>query len=216
MMIAVRATHRLSLLAGVCLVLSVTGCTAFQVGAPTGGTSTSGSHGTSASPTSTATTATPTETAGTTQAAVEPSSVKQTDTNSVRLLKPGDPERQAVLDAVRVVVEKDLGQRVVFEVRGVKVVSSFAGLQGRPVQPDGDSIDYMRTHYASQVRFGAFDDGVLALLVKRNGRWRVLECEVGMTDYPGEAWLQEHKVPGDVFALDSSAQVDAEQGRGRP
>lgn len=199
-MTAARTTHRLSLLAGACLVLSVTGCTVFQVGAPTGGTSTSGSHGTSASPTSTATTATLTETTSTTQAAAEPSLVKKTDTNTVRLLKAGDPERKAILDAVRVVVEKDLGQRVVFEVHGVKVVSSFAGLQGRPVQPDGDSIDYSRTHYASQG--DTFDDAVMALLVKRNGRWRVLECEVGMTDYPGDAWLQKHKVPGDVLASD--------------
>lgn len=200
-MISVRTTHRLSLLAGACLVLSVTGCVTFQVGVPTGGTSTLGSHGASATPTSTASTATPVETTSTTRPA-EQSLGDVLHATSLRSLKSGDPERKAILDAVRVVVEKDLGQRVVFEVDGVKVVSSFAGLRGRPVQPDGDSINYSRTRYASQVKAGAFDDAVMALLVKRNGRWRVLECEVGMTDYPGDAWLQKHKVPGDVLASD--------------
>jgi hypothetical protein len=111
----------------------------------------------------------------------------------------GDSRRKAVLDALRVVVQHDLGQRVSFEVSTLRSAGQWAAFSGRPVRPDGGAIDYSHTQYASWIKDGMFDEGVLALLRNEGGRWRVIEYSCGTTDYPGDAWLWEHKVKADLF-----------------
>jgi len=119
-----------------------------------------------------------------------------------RLAGAGDPERKALLDALRVVVERDLDQPVKFEVYVLRIGGDFAGFTGRPVTPKGKTIDYLHTRHAPAVEAGAFDDGVLALLQKVDGRWKTIECDIGATDYSGDCWLMQHKVPANLFQND--------------
>jgi hypothetical protein len=116
-----------------------------------------------------------------------------------RLVGTGDPERKAILDALRIVVERELDQPVEFEVYTLRIGADFAGFSGRPVTPSGKTIDYLQTRYAPAVEAGAFDDGVLALLQQVDGRWRTIECDIGATDYPGDYWLMQYKVPANLF-----------------
>jgi hypothetical protein len=111
----------------------------------------------------------------------------------------GDPRRKAILDALRPVVEHDLGQKVKFEVSTLRTANGWAAFSGKPVRPDGGRIDYSRTHYGSWIKDGVFDEGVLALLRYTGGTWRVVEYSCGTTDYPGDAWLWDHKVKADLF-----------------
>ena len=117
-----------------------------------------------------------------------------------RPVATGDPARSAILDGLRPTVESDLGQRVRFEVETLEVSGDWAGFQGRPVMPDGGRIDYRKTRYSSWIEQGVFDEGIVALLRKRDGRWHVIEYACGHTDAPGSAWLYEHKVPANLFA----------------
>ena len=111
----------------------------------------------------------------------------------------GDPRREAILGALRVVAQRDLKQRVRFVVDTLRTANGWAAFSGRPVRPDGGAIDYSHTQYASWIKDGTFDEGILALLQEHGGHWHVVEYSCGTTDYPGDDWLWGHKVPADLF-----------------
>ena len=57
----------------------------------------------------------------------------------------GNPERKAVLDALRAPVEKRLRRKVVFKVDELKVLDGWAFVRGVPQQPGGKPMDYSGT-----------------------------------------------------------------------
>jgi hypothetical protein len=117
-----------------------------------------------------------------------------------RSIGEGDPERGPILEALRSTAEHDLGQPVRFIVDRLRIGGGFAALRGRTVRPDGGKINYLKTRHKAAVEAGAFDDQIVALLQKEGGRWSVLECDIGDTDWPGDHWLYQHRVPYDLFA----------------
>lgn len=114
---------------------------------------------------------------------------------------PGDPERKAILDALRVPVEKRLKRKVVFKVDALKVLDGWAFVRGVPQQPGGRPMDYGGTPYQQQVRDGAFDDGFSALLRARAGKWAVVTYNIGATDVVWADWAEKHKAPTEIFNL---------------
>ena len=114
---------------------------------------------------------------------------------------PGSPERKAVLDALRVPVEKRLKRKVVFKVDELKVLGGWAFVRGVPQQPGGRPMDYSGTPYQQQVRDGAFDDGFSALLRSRAGKWTVVTYNIGATDVVWSDWSEKHKAPPELFGL---------------
>lgn len=109
--------------------------------------------------------------------------------------QPGTPERQALMDALRVPAEKDLGREVVFQVHHLKVADDWAYARVTPIQPNGAKIDFSRTKYREDVEQGLFDPQGEALLRRRNGAWEVLEWVFGATDVSGVAWPEMHGMP---------------------
>src|SRR4051794_26335380 len=77
--------------------------------------------------------------------------------------KPGNPERKAILDALRPSVERELGQRVVFRPKQLAVQGDWAFFYGDPQRPDGKPIDYRRTKFREEVKDGVFGGGIGAL-----------------------------------------------------
>ncbi|HEX8686792.1 MAG TPA: hypothetical protein VF736_21215 [Pyrinomonadaceae bacterium] len=112
---------------------------------------------------------------------------------------PGSAERKAITDALRAPVERELRQKVVFKVDGLKVQGGWAFLRGVPQTPDGGRLDYKATSYRQQVEEGVFDDGVVALLRKQAGRWRVVKYVIGATDVPYVTWDKDYKAPSAIF-----------------
>ncbi len=112
---------------------------------------------------------------------------------------PGSAERKAITDALRAPVERELRQKVVFKVDRLKVQGGWAFLSGVPQTPDGGQLDYKATPYRQQVEEGMFDDGVVALLRKQGGRWRVVKYVVGATDVPYVTWDKDYKAPAAIF-----------------
>jgi hypothetical protein len=114
----------------------------------------------------------------------------------------GSPERKAIVDALRVPVEKKLKQSVIFKIDHLKVQDGWAFLLGSPQKANGGDIDYRGTVYQEAVDAGAFDNGVVALLKNVNGKWKVIQYVIGATDVPYVEWDKTYKAPRAIFPLD--------------
>ena len=111
----------------------------------------------------------------------------------------GSPERKAILDALRIPLERDLKQKVVFVTDNFKVQGNFAFVSGTPQNSAGGDPDYSRTKYAEQVDSGAFDNNFFALLKKTAGKWRVAHYAIGCTDVCYADWWRRFRVPKTIF-----------------
>jgi predicted sugar kinase len=114
-------------------------------------------------------------------------------------IKPSNPLRKVLLDALRPVIEKDLGQKVKFAVKILNVQGDWAFYGGTALQPSGKMVDLKTTHY----RKDEFSDGpsVYALLHKKMGRWKVTKFVVGPTDVAWDSWDDEFGAPRSVMGL---------------
>jgi hypothetical protein len=111
----------------------------------------------------------------------------------------GSPERKAILDALRVPVERDLKQKIVFVADDFKVHGNWAFVGGRPQTASGGRPDYSRTQYADAVDSGAFDNNLFALLRKTGGKWKVTTYAIGCTDVCYADWWRRYRAPKAVF-----------------
>ena len=111
----------------------------------------------------------------------------------------GSPERKAILDALRIPVERDLKQKVMFVADNFKVQGPWAFVSGTPQNAHGGELDYARTKYADQVDSGAFDDNFFALLKKTGGKWKVTTYAIGCTDVCYADWWRRYRASKAVF-----------------
>jgi hypothetical protein len=111
----------------------------------------------------------------------------------------GSAERREIMDALRVPVEKELGQKIVFAADDFRIYGNWAFLGGRPQTPSGTAPDYRRTPYEEARRAGAFDNNIFALLRKSGGRWKVVKYAIGCTDVCYLDWWRRFKAPKQVF-----------------
>ena len=113
--------------------------------------------------------------------------------------KAGDPIRKMLFQTMRPAFEKDLKQKVIFQVGQLKVQRGWAFLVGRPRQPNGKPVNYKRTAYQEAIANGAFDDGYSALLHKINGKWKLVTYNIGATDVVWEPWAKQYHAPPAIF-----------------
>lgn len=111
----------------------------------------------------------------------------------------GSVERRQVLDALRVPVERELKQKIVFVADDFKVQGNWAFVSGRPQGPNGSAPDYRGTSYAEAMEAGAFDNNFFALLRKAGGRWRVVKYAIGCTDVCYLDWWRRYRAPKAIF-----------------
>ena len=111
----------------------------------------------------------------------------------------GSPERKAILDALRIPVERDLKQKVVFVADDFRVQGAWAFVSGTPQNANGGEPDYARTKYADQVDTGAFDNNFFALLKKTGSKWKVTTYAIGCTDVCYADWWRRFRAPKGVF-----------------
>ncbi len=118
---------------------------------------------------------------------------------SVETPAPGSPLRRAILEALRVPVQKDLNQKVVFRIDLITVKDGWAYFRGQARQPNGSPMDYRRTKYWKQIHLGMFDDRLCALLRLQDGKWRVVEFLLGNTDEPSIYLLEKYSAPRELW-----------------
>lgn len=115
--------------------------------------------------------------------------------------KKGSTERKAIVDALRVPVECDLKQKIVFTADHLRVSGGWAFLSGTPQTPTGGRPNYTNTKYRAAVESEAFDNNVFALLKRTSGKWRVIKYALGCTDVCFLDWPTIHRAPKSIFPL---------------
>jgi len=112
---------------------------------------------------------------------------------------PGTPFRTAILDAVRRMVEAEVGPPVAFVVNDMRVLGEWAFVDLTPQRPGGGAIEYVYSRYQAAVDAGAFDNNVIALLRMTPTGWLVYQYALGATDVPWIGWWDFYPVPPEVF-----------------
>ncbi len=110
----------------------------------------------------------------------------------------GSPERKAILDVIRAVVEPDLRQKVVFKVSLLNVAGNWAAARVTPIRPNGSDIDYRKTKYRADDEEGAFDGEGEALLRRRGGEWSLVKWRFGASDTELSIWIDELGAPSSL------------------
>ncbi|MBC7900824.1 MAG: hypothetical protein H7070_12325 [Saprospiraceae bacterium] len=118
---------------------------------------------------------------------------------SVYTPEKGSVERTAIMNALRIPVERDLKQRIVFAADHFKVQGNWAYLSGTPQTTSGGRPNYRNTKYWDAVDSGAFDHNFFALLKKTGGKWKVTVYAIGCTDVCFADWPSEFKAPKAIF-----------------
>ena len=118
---------------------------------------------------------------------------------SVRTPEKGSAERAAVLEALRAPVEKDLKQKIVFNVDHLRVAGTWAFVGGEPQSPSGGQPNYRGTKYQGAREADMFDNNIFALLRKTGAKWKVVTYAIGCTDVCYADWWRRYKAPKAVF-----------------
>ncbi len=119
-----------------------------------------------------------------------------------RAVERGDPLREKLLDTLRFDVQRDLGQRIIFVVRVLRVQDDWAFATVAPRTPAGAPIDFSRTHHAERQREGMLDgDTTYALLRRKGAQWDVVTWVIGPTDVAWAGWAEEYGAPESLFGL---------------
>lgn len=109
----------------------------------------------------------------------------------------GSAERTAILNALRVPVEKQLKQRIVFVTDDFRVRGTWAFVSGRPTTPSGGKPSLKGTVFDGEEDM--FDDNFFGLLKKTGGRWKVVAHALGCTDVCYADWWRRYKAPKAIF-----------------
>lgn len=118
---------------------------------------------------------------------------------AVRTPEKGSAERTAILDALRTPVERELKQKIVFNLDHFRVTGTWAFLGGDPQSPTGGQPDYRGTKYQSARDADMFDNNIFALLRKTGGKWKVVTYAIGCTDVCYADWWRRYKAPKAIF-----------------
>lgn len=111
--------------------------------------------------------------------------------------KVDSAERKAILAALRVPVEKDFKQKIVFVVDALNSNGKWAYIGGSPQKLGGGNPDLAGTKFAEYE--DAYDGNFFGLLRKTGGKWRVVTYAIGCTDVCWLDWTTTHKAPKSIF-----------------
>lgn len=123
--------------------------------------------------------------------------VAATSAQAVYTPKADSAERKAILAALRVPVEKDFKQKIVFVVDTLNSNGSWAYVGGTPQKPGGENPDLAGTKFAEYE--GAYDNNFFGLLRKTGRKWRVVTYAIGCTDVCFADWWSRYKAPKAIF-----------------
>ncbi len=111
--------------------------------------------------------------------------------------KPGSSERKAIMNTLRVPVEKDLGMRVIFVIAPLtgdfRVLHDWAFVIAEFRHENGDPM--------GNAYYNASNDSnlVIALLRRVHGRWRIVTHDTGAVDVEWPEWSRQYHAPAAVF-----------------
>ena len=125
----------------------------------------------------------------------------QMSAQSVHTPDKGSPERKAILDALRVPVERAMKQKIVFVADKFNVQGTWAFVGGSMQTPSGDQPNLSGTEFAEAAKEGFYDGNFFGLLRKSGGKWRVVKHAIGCTDVCYAEWWKEARAPKAIFDI---------------
>jgi hypothetical protein len=111
----------------------------------------------------------------------------------------GSPDRAAILSTLRVPVETELKQKIVFVVHFINVQGNWAFFGADLQTPSGSRPNFKITKYRQDEENGAMDSNISALLKKTGGKWKVVTKAIGCTDVCYLDWWKRFKAPKAIF-----------------
>ena len=108
-------------------------------------------------------------------------------------------ERLAILNALSVPVSKELKQKITFSITKLKVKDNWAFIDGLPKNSKGGEPNWKITKYQEFIKNGDFEEGLVALLKKTNGKWRVVTYLMNCHDVCYMEWDKEFKAPKEII-----------------
>ena len=105
--------------------------------------------------------------------------VMSASAQSVHTPEKGTPERKAILDTLRVPIERELKQQIVFVADTFNVSGTWAFVSGCLQGADGNAPDFSNTQYSEAMEAGAFDNNYFALLKRSSNKWKVVTYQIG-------------------------------------
>ncbi len=111
----------------------------------------------------------------------------------------GSAERKAILNALRVPVERELKQKITFNARYFSVSGKWAFVGGDPLKPGGGRPNYRGTPYQEAIDADMFDNNFFAILKKSGTKWNVVHYDIGCTDVCYADWWRRYKAPKAIF-----------------
>ncbi|WP_460975709.1 hypothetical protein [Spirosoma knui] len=120
----------------------------------------------------------------------------------------GTPLRKELLNAIRMPLEKELGQVILFEVKTLRTGGDWSFGELIPKRNDGKPIQYTNTPYAEAVKEGIFDEGISVLWYHQKGVWRVKTYVLGATDVPYGCWWKLFNAPKGIFTYTENRCTD--------
>lgn len=111
----------------------------------------------------------------------------------------GSAERAAILNALRVPVEKELKQKIQFSVEHLKVQGNWAFLSGASQNMSGGEPNFRGTDYQKRIDVDVFDNNIFALFKKTGGKWKIVTYLISCTDVCYLPWAKDYKAPKAIF-----------------
>lgn len=108
-------------------------------------------------------------------------------------------DRLAIMNALRIPVEKELKQKVHFTINHFKITDTWAFISGEPLTLKLTKPDYAGTIYQKAVDEDMFDNNYQALLKKTAGKWKLVVYKIGCTDVCWLDWNKTYKAAKVVF-----------------
>lgn len=111
----------------------------------------------------------------------------------------GSVERRAIMDAARLPIERELGQRVIFLVSELRSDGAWCYLEAEPLTPDGGKLDWSATPYAADRANDRMSELVMVLLRRQDGGWQAVDYVIGPTDVFWYNWVDGYGLPERLF-----------------
>lgn len=108
---------------------------------------------------------------------------------------------KALVDVAEDAARQQLGRPLKLDVRSLKRRDGWAFLYSLMLGPDGQPLDLAGTRLEGAAREGAASRVFCALLRAQNGRWRIVDSCLGVTDVAWTGWDRKYGAPKDVFEL---------------
>ncbi|WP_165937604.1 hypothetical protein [Antarcticimicrobium sediminis] len=108
-------------------------------------------------------------------------------------------ERSAIMDAARVPMLQELGQRVIFLVKTLRTDGEWCFLMAEPLQPNGRKLNWYSTRFANDWANDAMSDLVMVLMHRQGSGWQVVDYVIGPTDVHWYNWIDSYGLPERLF-----------------